>query len=63
MTPLMGLLSPVYWGTAYEIDDAMNGYTLTGGSFTREAHVAFTTGNMCVLVEKLGNDRVNFHDF
>ncbi|CAL4112653.1 unnamed protein product, partial [Meganyctiphanes norvegica] len=44
MTPLLSLLSPIYWLTAYEINGAANGHTLTKGFFTRKAHVAFATG-------------------
>ncbi|XP_071515843.1 hemicentin-1-like [Panulirus ornatus] len=44
LTPLLSVLSPVYWTSAYEVDGAANGHTLTKGFFRREAHVAFATG-------------------
>ncbi|KAK7084983.1 Hemicentin-1 [Halocaridina rubra] len=44
MTPLLSVLSPVYWTAAYEANGAANGHTLTKGFFRREAHVAFATG-------------------
>ncbi|XP_068231428.1 hemicentin-1-like [Palaemon carinicauda] len=44
MTPLLSVLSPVYWTAAYETNGAVNGHTLTKGFFRREAHVAFATG-------------------
>ncbi|XP_066942937.1 hemicentin-1-like isoform X1 [Macrobrachium rosenbergii] len=44
ITPLLSVLSPVYWTAAYEVNGAVNGHTLTKGFFRREAHVAFATG-------------------
>lgn len=41
---LISLLTPVYWTTAFEIEGAVNGYTLTGGEFMREVQVEFATG-------------------
>jgi hemicentin len=41
---LISLLTPVYWTTAYEVDGAVNGFTLTGGEFMREIQVEFATG-------------------
>ncbi|XP_063876640.1 hemicentin-1-like isoform X2 [Scylla paramamosain] len=46
LTPLLSLLSPVYWIGAYEINGAVNGHTLTEGFFRQEAHVAFATGEI-----------------
>lgn len=46
LTPLLSLLSPVYWIAAYEINGAANGHTLTEGFFRQEAHVAFATGEL-----------------
>lgn len=46
LTPLLSLLSPMYWVAAYEINGAANGHTLTKGFFRREAHVAFATGQL-----------------
>ncbi|XP_069163060.1 hemicentin-1 isoform X2 [Procambarus clarkii] len=44
LTPLLSVVSPVYWTSAYEINGAANGHSLTKGFFRREAHVAFATG-------------------
>nr|XP_053650237.1 hemicentin-1-like [Cherax quadricarinatus] len=44
LTPLLSVVSPVYWTSAYEVNGAANGHTLTKGFFRREAHVAFATG-------------------
>lgn len=50
MRKLISILSPVYWTTAQEAGEAVNGYTLTGGVFRRETQVEFATG-MEVLVQ------------
>ncbi|XP_054713925.1 hemicentin-1-like [Uloborus diversus] len=44
MKLLVPLLTPIYWTTAYEIGQAVNGYTLTKGFFRRETQVNFATG-------------------
>ncbi|ROT80008.1 putative hemicentin-1 isoform X7, partial [Penaeus vannamei] len=44
LTPLLAVASPVYWTSAYEVNGAANGHSLTKGFFRREAHVAFATG-------------------
>lgn len=44
MRKLISILSPIYWTTAQEVGDAVNGYTLTGGLFRRETQVEFATG-------------------
>ncbi|CAH1270966.1 HMCN1 [Branchiostoma lanceolatum] len=41
---LVSILTPVYWTTALEIGEAVNGYTLTKGIFQRETQVEFPTG-------------------
>ncbi|XP_052788091.1 hemicentin-1-like [Mya arenaria] len=46
---LISALSPVYWSTATEIDGAANGFTLSGGEFTRESQVQYTTGEILKL--------------
>lgn len=44
MRKLVSILNPVYWTTAQEIGGAVNGYTLTQGTFRRETQVEFATG-------------------
>lgn len=44
MRKLISILNPIYWTTAKEIGEAVNGYTLTGGVFRRETQVEFATG-------------------
>ncbi|XP_038063967.1 hemicentin-1-like isoform X2 [Patiria miniata] len=41
---LISLISPIYWTSAYELGDAINGYTLTKGTFERETEVVFGSG-------------------
>ncbi|XP_078687492.1 hemicentin-1-like isoform X2 [Branchiostoma floridae x Branchiostoma belcheri] len=41
---LVSILTPVYWTTALEVGEAVNGYTLTKGIFQRETQVEFPTG-------------------
>lgn len=48
MRTLLSLLSPVYWVTATEIGEAANGLTLTEGTFRRESHIQFSTGEHLV---------------
>uniref|UniRef100_A0A3P9M5Z2 Hemicentin 1 n=1 Tax=Oryzias latipes TaxID=8090 RepID=A0A3P9M5Z2_ORYLA len=43
MRKLVSLLNAVYWTTAHEAGEAVNGYTLTGGVFKRETQVEFAT--------------------
>lgn len=44
MRKLISLLNPIYWTTAQELGEAVNGYTLTDGIFRRETQVEFATG-------------------
>lgn len=44
MRKLVSILSPVYWTTAKEIGEAVNGFTLTDAVFKRETQVEFATG-------------------
>lgn len=44
MRKLISILNPIYWTTAQELGEAVNGYTLTGGVFRRETQVEFATG-------------------
>ena len=46
---LVSLLSPIYWTTATEVGEAVNGYTLTNGHFQRNVHVQFATGLSNIL--------------
>lgn len=46
MRKLVSILSPVYWTTAKEIGEAMNGFTLTDAVFKRETQVEFATGEL-----------------
>ncbi|KAJ0032742.1 hypothetical protein NQD34_002823 [Periophthalmus magnuspinnatus] len=46
MRKLISILNPIYWTTAHEIGEAVNGYTLTGGVFRRETQVEFATGEI-----------------
>ena len=46
MQPLISILTPMYWATAVEVGEAVNGYTLTQGIFQREVQVDFATGRM-----------------
>ncbi|XP_030135337.4 hemicentin-1 [Taeniopygia guttata] len=46
MRKLVSILSPVYWTTAKEIGEAMNGFTLTDAIFKRETQVEFATGEI-----------------
>lgn len=49
MRKLISILNPIYWTTAQELGEAVNGYTLTDGIFRRETQVEFATGkrNQC----------------
>ncbi|XP_022603168.1 hemicentin-1 [Seriola dumerili] len=46
MRKLISILNPVYWTTAQEVGEAVNGYTLTGGVFRRDTQVEFATGEI-----------------
>ncbi|XP_062857960.1 hemicentin-1 [Trichomycterus rosablanca] len=46
MRKLISLLNPIYWTTALELGEAVNGYTLTDGIFRRETQVEFATGEI-----------------
>ncbi|XP_030626728.1 hemicentin-1 [Chanos chanos] len=46
MRKLISILNPIYWTTAQELGEAVNGYTLTGGVFRRETQVEFATGEI-----------------
>lgn len=44
MRKLISILNPIYWTTAQELGEAVNGFTLTDGIFRRETQVEFATG-------------------
>ncbi|KAM6456551.1 hemicentin-1 isoform 2-T2 [Liasis olivaceus] len=46
MRVLVSILSPIYWTTAKEIGEAMNGFSLTSAVFKRETQVEFATGEL-----------------
>ncbi|KAK5869646.1 hypothetical protein PBY51_024348 [Eleginops maclovinus] len=61
MRKLISILNPVYWATAKEVGEAVNGYTLTGSIFRRETQVEFATGEilrMTHIVRGLDSDGV-----
>ncbi|KAM4722858.1 hemicentin-1 [Rhinophrynus dorsalis] len=46
MRNLISVLNPIYWTTAKEIGEAVNGFSLTSGLFQRETQVEFATGEI-----------------
>ncbi|KAJ1172187.1 hypothetical protein NDU88_004037, partial [Pleurodeles waltl] len=46
MRKLVSILNPIYWATAKEIGEAINGFSLTNGVFKRESQVEFATGEI-----------------
>ncbi|KAM3915384.1 hemicentin-1 [Leptodactylus fuscus] len=46
MRNLASILNPIYWTVAREMEEAVNGFTLTGGEFIRESQVEFATGEV-----------------
>ncbi|KAM9642204.1 hemicentin-2 [Trichechus inunguis] len=53
--PLMRILivaiTPIYWTLAGENGDALNGHSLTGGSFQQESQVEFATGELLTMTQ------------
>ena len=43
---LISVLTPIYWSSATEVGEAVNGYTLTDGFFRRQVQVEFATGEV-----------------
>ncbi|KAL1022832.1 hypothetical protein UPYG_G00032950 [Umbra pygmaea] len=43
---MVSILNPIYWSTAQELGEALNGFSLTGGVFKRETQVEFATGEI-----------------
>uniref|UniRef100_A0ABM5GDB4 Hemicentin-1 n=1 Tax=Pogona vitticeps TaxID=103695 RepID=A0ABM5GDB4_9SAUR len=46
MRALVSVLSPIYWTTAKEVGEAVNGFSLTNAVFKRETQVEFATGEL-----------------
>ncbi|XP_060132638.1 hemicentin-1 isoform X1 [Zootoca vivipara] len=46
MRALVSILSPIYWTTAKENGEAVNGFSLTDAVFKRETQVEFATGEI-----------------
>uniref|UniRef100_A0A8C9R6U4 Hemicentin-1 n=1 Tax=Scleropages formosus TaxID=113540 RepID=A0A8C9R6U4_SCLFO len=46
MRKIISILNPIYWTTAQELGEAMNGFSLTRGIFRRETQVEFATGEI-----------------
>lgn len=44
MRVLVVTIAPIYWALAGESGDALNGHSLTAGSFLQKSHVEFATG-------------------
>lgn len=58
---LVSLMNPVHWTAASEMDEAINGYSLTKGSFRTEVHFEFASGQTLQMVHQsrgLDNDGV-----
>ncbi|KAB0366601.1 hypothetical protein FD754_010757, partial [Muntiacus muntjak] len=51
MRVLVVTIAPVYWALAGESGDALNGHSLTGGSFQQESHVEFATGELLTMTQ------------
>lgn len=49
MRVLVVTIAPIYWALARESGRALNGYSLTGGSFQQESHMEFSTGEHGLL--------------
>ncbi|KAK2508441.1 hypothetical protein MC885_016939, partial [Smutsia gigantea] len=53
MRKIVSILNPIYWTTAKEIGDAVNGFTLTNAIFKRETQVEFATGEILQMVHNV----------
>uniref|UniRef100_H0XNP2 Hemicentin-2 n=1 Tax=Otolemur garnettii TaxID=30611 RepID=H0XNP2_OTOGA len=51
MRVLVVTISPIYWALAGESGEALNGHSLTGGSFRQESHVEFDTGELLRMTQ------------
>ncbi|CAK7291594.1 HMCN2 [Vulpes lagopus] len=52
MRVLVVTIAPIYWALAGENGDALNGHSLTGGSFLQESHVEFATGELLMMTQE-----------
>ncbi|XP_012372192.1 hemicentin-2 [Octodon degus] len=51
MRVLVVTIAPIYWALAGESREALNGHSLTGGSFQQESHVEFATGELLRMTQ------------
>uniref|UniRef100_A0A8C6W1G7 Hemicentin 2 n=1 Tax=Nannospalax galili TaxID=1026970 RepID=A0A8C6W1G7_NANGA len=51
MRVLVVTIAPIYWALAGESGEALNGYSLTGGSFQQESHMEFSTGELLTMTQ------------
>nr|XP_021547233.1 hemicentin-2 [Neomonachus schauinslandi] len=52
MRVLVVTIAPIYWALAGESGDALNGHSLTGGSFLQKSHVEFATGELLTMTQE-----------
>ncbi|XP_044938536.1 hemicentin-2 isoform X2 [Mustela putorius furo] len=52
MRALVVTIAPIYWALAGESGDALNGHSLTGGSFLQKSHVEFATGELLTMTQE-----------
>lgn len=57
MRVLVVTIAPIYWALARESGEALNGYSLTGGSFQQESQMEFSTGERGLLADGRGRGR------
>ncbi|XP_057363933.1 hemicentin-1 isoform X3 [Manis pentadactyla] len=53
MRKIVSILNPIYWTTAKEIGEAVNGFTLTNAVFKRETQVEFATGEILRIIHNV----------
>nr|XP_036865807.1 hemicentin-1 [Manis javanica] len=53
MRKIVSILNPIYWTTAKEIGEAVNGFTLTNAVFKRETQVEFATGEILRMIHNV----------
>ncbi|XP_021050559.1 hemicentin-2 [Mus pahari] len=51
MRVLVVTIAPIYWALAGESGEALNGYSLTGGSFQQESQMEFSTGELLTMTQ------------
>ncbi|XP_053523819.1 hemicentin-2 [Artibeus jamaicensis] len=51
MRALVVTIAPIYWALAGETGAALNGQSLTGGSFRQESHLEFSTGELLRMTQ------------